>query len=590
MGNRGVKDEKISWKHIAVAGGIGILLFYGNGWLLGMNVATTLRAALYTATLLAGFLGMLAAGLWSSRLLKNRMTDDPFNAENESFMQETRLLKNDDSFNFPTEFVFRRRRHSGWINVVNPFRASIVLGTPGSGKSYALINNYIKQAIEKGYALYVYDFKFDDLSVIAYNHLRKNLKAYGATTPKFYVINFDDPRRSHRCNPLAPNLMSDITDAYEASYVIMLNLNRSWIQKQGDFFVESPIVLLAAIIWFLKIYDGGKYCTFPHAIELLNKPYEELFTVLMAHEELENYLSPFVDAWKGGAAEQLMGQIASAKIPLSRMISPQLYWVMTGNDFTLDINNPEDPKILCVGNNPDRQNIYSAALGLYNSRIVRLINKKGKLKSSIIIDELPTIYFRGLDNLIATARSNKVAVCLSFQDFSQLERDYGQEEAKVIENTVGNIFAGQVLGDTAKTLSERFGRIVQLRTSNSLSNDNLTTSTNTQLDSLIPASKISNLSQGMFVGAVADNFDERIEQKIFHAEIVIDREKLAGETASYVPIPEISSFRDADGVDRMEEIIRRNYTQIKEDVSQIIKRELRRIAEDPALRHLLAKK
>lgn len=590
MGNRGVKDEKISWKHIAVAGGIGILLFYGNGWLLGMNVATTLRAALYTATLLAGFLGMLAAGLWSSRLLKNRMTDDPFNAENESFMQETRLLKNDDSFNFPTEFVFRRRRHSGWINVVNPFRASIVLGTPGSGKSYALINNYIKQAIEKGYALYVYDFKFDDLSVIAYNHLRKNLKAYGATTPKFYVINFDDPRRSHRCNPLAPNLMSDITDAYEASYVIMLNLNRSWIQKQGDFFVESPIVLLAAIIWFLKIYDGGKYCTFPHAIELLNKPYEELFTVLMAHEELENYLSPFVDAWKGGAAEQLMGQIASAKIPLSRMISPQLYWAMTGNDFTLDINNSEDPKILCVGNNPDRQNIYSAALGLYNSRIVRLINKKGKLKSSIIIDELPTIYFRGLDNLIATARSNKVAVCLSFQDFSQLERDYGQEEAKVIENTVGNIFAGQVLGDTAKTLSERFGRIVQLRTSNSLSNDNLTTSTNTQLDSLIPASKISNLSQGMFVGAVADNFDERIEQKIFHAEIVIDREKLAGETASYVPIPEISSFRDADGVDRMEEIIRRNYTQIKEDVTQIIKRELRRIAEDPALRHLLAKK
>ena len=325
-------------------------------------------------------------------------------------------------------------------------------------------------------------------------------------------------------------------------------------------------------------------------IELLCKRYEDIFTILTSYPELENYLSPFMDAWKGGAQDQLQGQIASAKIPLSRMISPQLYWVMTGNDFTLDINNPEDPKILCVGNNPDRQNIYSAALGLYNSRIVRLINKKGKLKSSIIIDELPTIYFRGLDNLIATARSNKVAVCLSFQDFSQLERDYGQEEAKVIENTVGNIFAGQVLGDTAKTLSERFGRIVQLRTSNSLSNDNLTTSTNTQLDSLIPASKISNLSQGMFVGAVADNFDERIEQKIFHAEIVIDREKLAGETASYVPIPEISSFRDADGVDRMEEIIRRNYAQIKEDVTQIIKRELRRIAEDPALRHLLAKK
>ena len=333
----------------------------------------------------------------------------------------------------------------------------------------------------------------------------------------------------------------------------------------------APLYVAATSIGFLSLFLAG------------------LWIGRLVKERLRE--DPFNDENESFMQEtRLIENEYSAKIPLSRMISPQLYWVMTGNDFTLDINNPEDPKILCVGNNPDRQNIYSAALGLYNSRIVRLINKKGKLKSSIIIDELPTIYFRGLDNLIATARSNKVAVCLSFQDFSQLERDYGQEEAKVIENTVGNIFAGQVLGDTAKTLSERFGRIVQLRTSNSLSNDNLTTSTNTQLDSLIPASKISNLSQGMFVGAVADNFDERIEQKIFHAEIVIDREKLAGETASYVPIPEISSFRDADGVDRMEEIIRRNYTQIKEDVTQIIKRELRRIAEDPALRHLLAKK
>ena len=587
MGNRGVKDEKISWKHIAVAGGIGILLFYGNGWLLGMNVATTLRAALYTATLLAGFLGMLAAGLWSSRLLKNRMTDDPFNAENESFMQETRLLKNDDSFNFPTEFVFRRRRHSGWINVVNPFRASIVLGTPGSGKSYALINNYIKQAIEKGYALYVYDFKFDDLSVIAYNHLRKNLKAYGATPPRFYVINFDDPRRSHRCNPLAPNLMSDITDAYEASYVIMLNLNRSWIQKQGDFFVESPIVLLAAIIWFLKIYDGGKYCTFPHAIELLNKPYEELFTVLMAHEELENYLSPFVDAWKGGAAEQLMGQIASAKIPLSRMISPQLYWVMSGNDFTLDINNPEEPKILCVGNNPDRQNIYGAALGLYNSRIVKLINRKKQLKSCVVIDELPTIYFRGLDNLIATARSNKVAVCLGFQDFSQLKRDYGDKEAAVIQNTVGNIFSGQVVGETARTLSERFGKIVQKRLSVSINRSDTSTSINTQLDSLIPASKISTLSQGVFVGAVSDNFGEEIEQKIFHARIVVDNEAVKKEMAEYKPIPEISSFLDASGRDIMQEKIKENYRRIKQDALDIIETEMKRIEKDEKLAETL---
>ena len=589
MGNRGVKDEKISWKHIAAAGGIGILLFYGNGWLLGMNVTTTLRAALYTATLLAGFLGMLAAGLWSSRLLKNRMTDDPFNAENESFMQETRLLKNDDSFNFPTEFVFRRRRHSGWINVVNPFRASIVLGTPGSGKSYALINNYIKQAIEKGYALYVYDFKFDDLSLLAYNHLLRHLDAY-PTRPRFCVINFDDPRRSNRCNPIAPEFMTDISDAYESAYTIMLNLNKTWIQKQGDFFVDSPIILLAAIIWYLKIYDGGRCCTFPHAVEFLNQPYEKIFPVLTSYPELENYLSPFMDAWRGNAQDQLQGQIASAKIPLSRMISPQLYWVMTGNDFSLDINNPASPKILCVGNNPDRQNIYSAALGLYNSRIVRLINKKGRLKSSIIIDELPTIYFRGLDNLIATARSNRVAVCLGFQDFSQLERDYGDKEAKVIFNTVGNIFSGQVVGDTARTLSDRFGKIVQLRESQSVSNENTTHSTNTQLDALIPPSKISNLTQGMFVGSVADNVDQPLPQKIFHARIELDSAAIQAEERRFVPIPQISSFLDEEGTDRMEEIIRENYYRIKEEVVQIVEREIRRIESDPDLAGLLPKK
>jgi len=588
LGTRSVRSEKIS-RRIALCGTAGILLFFCCGWLLRLPLPVRTLGPLYGLTLLAGYCLMLAAGVWLGRLIKERVFEDPFNDENESFMQETRLIENEYSVNLRSRYYYGKAWHEGWINAVNPFRATIVLGTPGSGKSYTVVNSFIRQQIEKGFAMYLYDFKFDDLSSIAYNHLLNHLDAY-ETRPKFCIINFDDPRRSNRCNPIAPEFMTDISDAYESAYTIMLNLNKTWIQKQGDFFVDSPIILLAAIIWYLKIYEGGKYCTFPHAIELLCKRYEDIFTILTSYPELENYLSPFMDAWKGGAQDQLQGQIASAKIPLSRMISPQLYWVMTGNDFTLDINNPEDPKILCVGNNPDRQNIYSAALGLYNSRIVRLINKKGKLKSSIIIDELPTIYFRGLDNLIATARSNKVAVCLSFQDFSQLERDYGQEEAKVIENTVGNIFAGQVLGDTAKTLSERFGRIVQLRTSNSLSNDNLTTSTNTQLDSLIPASKISNLSQGMFVGAVADNFDERIEQKIFHAEIVIDREKLAGETASYVPIPEISSFRDADGVDRMEEIIRRNYAQIKEDVTQIIKRELRRIAEDPALRHLLAKK
>ena len=586
LGTKGVKNQKMTWNKIHAFFLGGLVLFFMNWWMLDLPLPHMANAGLYTATLTAGYILLLMAGVWMSRMLRNNLMEDPFNTQNESFMQTTALMENEHSVNLPTKFVYQGKEWDGWINVVNVYRASIILGTPGSGKSFAVVNNYIKQMIAKGFAMYIYDYKFDDLSIIAYNELLKNLDKY-KVKPEFYVINFDDPRRSHRCNPINPRFMADISDAYESAYTIMLNLNKTWIQKQGDFFVESPIILLAAIIWYLRIYKDGKYCTFPHAVEFLNKPYADIFTIPTSYPSLENYLSPFMDAWQGGAQDQLQGQIASAKIPLSRMISPQLYWVMTGDDFTLDLNNPESPKILCVGNNPDRQNIYSAALGLYNSRIVKLINKKGQLKSAVIIDELPTIYFRGIDNLIATARSNKVAVCLGFQDFSQLNRDYGDKESKVIQNTVGNIFSGQVVGETAKNLSERFGKILQQRQSISINRQDTSTSINTQMDSLIPASKIANLSQGTFVGSVADNFGEEIEQKIFHARIVVDTEKVAAETKAYKKIPVINEFKDSAGNDIMQQQIERNYSRIKADVVQIIEDEMARIKADPNLKHLL---
>ena len=589
LGTHGVKEEKITWRKIWAVLAIGFVLFFLNWWLLALPLPVEANTALYIATMTAGYICLLMSGLWMSRLLKYNLMDDVFNNENESFQQETRLIENEYSVNLPTRFYYRKKWNDGWINVVNPFRASIVLGTPGSGKSYAVVNNFIKQQIEKGFSMYCYDFKFPDLSMIAYNHLINHLDGY-KVKPQFYVINFDDPRRSHRCNPIHPDFMEDITDAYESAYTIMLNLNKSWVQKQGDFFVESPIILFAAIIWYLRIYKDGKYCTFPHAIELLNRRYEDIFPILTSYPELENYLSPFMDAWLGGAAEQLMGQIASAKIPLSRLISPQLYWVMSDSEFTLDINNPKEPKILCVGNNPDRISIYGAALGLYNSRIVKLINKKGMLKSSVIIDELPTIYFKGLDNLIATARSNKVAVCLGFQDFSQLVRDYGDKEAKVVMNTVGNIFSGQVVGETAKTLSERFGKVLQKRQSITINRQDKSTSINTQMDSLIPPSKISGLTQGMFVGSVSDNFTERIEQKIFHAEIVVDSAKVDAETKNYKPIPIITDFTDENGKDCMKEMIQENYNRIKSEVKQMVADELERIKSNPELAHLLQQK
>ena len=586
LGTHGVKGEKITWPKIYAVLVAGCALFFLNWWLLKLPLPHMANTAFYIFTLTAGYLALLMSGLWMSRIYRHNLMEDVFNMENESFMQETRLMENEYSVNLPTRFYYKKRWNNGFVNIVNIFRACMVIGTPGSGKSYAIVNSYIRQLIAKGFAIYIYDYKFDDLSTIAYNSLLKNMDKY-EVKPRFYVINFDDPHRSHRCNPINPEFMTDISDAYEASYTIMLNLNRTWIEKQGDFFVESPIILLAAIIWYLKIYKNGIYCTFPHAVELLNKPYSDLFTILTSYPELENYLSPFMDAWKGNAQDLLQGQIASAKIPLTRMISPQLYWVMTGNDFSLDINNPKEPKLLCMGNNPDRQNIYSAALGLYNSRIVKLINKKKQLKCAVIIDELPTIYFRGLDNLIATARSNKVGVLLGFQDFSQLTRDYGEKESKVIQNTVGNIFSGQVVGETAKTLSERFGKVLQQRQSVSINRQDVSTSINTQLDSLIPASKIANLSQGTFVGAVADNFDERIEQKIFHAEIVVDHTKISAEEKAYQKIPVINDFKDRNGNDIMMQQIQRNYDQIKADAQAIINEEMRRIKNDPELRKRL---
>jgi len=586
LGTKGVKEEKITWPKIWTVLFAGFVLFFLNWWLLALPIGKVGAASLYIFTLSLGYICLLMGGVWMSRLLKNNLMDDVFNTENESFMQETRLMENEYSVNLPTRFYYKKKWNKGWINVVNPFRASMVLGTPGSGKSYAIVNNYIKQQIEKGFAMYIYDYKFPDLSEIAYNHLLHHLDAY-KVKPQFYVINFDDPRKSHRCNPINPAFMTDISDAYESAYTIMLNLNRSWIQKQGDFFVESPIILLAAIIWFLKIYENGKYCTFPHAIEFLNRPYAQIFPILTSYDELANYLSPFMDAWEGGAQEQLQGQIASAKIPLSRMISPALYWVMTGDDFSLDINNPNEPKVLVVGNNPDRQNIYSAALGLYNSRIVKLINKKKQLKSSVIIDELPTIYFRGLDNLIATARSNKVAVCLGFQDFSQLTRDYGDKESKVIQNTVGNVFSGQVVGETAKTLSERAGKVLQQRQSMTINRNDKSTSISTQMDSLIPASKISNLTQGMFVGAVSDNFDERIDQKIFHAEIVVDSAKVSADMKTYKPIPNITDFTDKESCDTLKETIEANYRKVKQEIRSLVDSEIQRIKHTPSLAHLV---
>lgn len=606
LGNKSRKKLTATWAGVLRLGLPGAVLFAAGGLLLRPpGLSTNQRNGLYFLATLTGFLLLLKALSQAGQVIAGTFDEDPFNEENESFLQEETLLENEYSVNIPTRYTYRGQGRRGWINVVNPFRGGLVLGTPGSGKSDSFVSAYIRQHLEKGFALYVYDYKFPDLSTVAYNYLRKYRRNF-AVAPRFYVINFDDPRRSHRCNPLTPELMTDILDAQEAARIILLNLNRSWIQKQGDFFVESPINFLTAIIWFLRVhqepavdehgapvldeagqptYRRGRYCTFPHVIEFAGRPYEEIFPILLAYREIENLTTPFASALRKGALEQLEGQIASARIPLARLASPALYWVMTGDDFTLDINDPAAPKVLCVGNNPDRQEVYGAALGLYNARLVKLVNRKGRLKSSLIIDELPTIYFRGLDNLIATARSNKVSTLLSVQDFSQMKRDYGEKEATVILNTVGNVFSGQVVGDTAKALSARFGKIVQRRQSVTFTERDTTTSLSTQLDALIPESKISTLSQGRFVGAVADNFGEVLRQKFFNAQVVVPP-WVRTQEAAFEAIPPLPGLADLSP-EALAALLEANAVAVRDDVRRVVAGELDRIRRTPELRHLL---
>ncbi|WP_293299941.1 conjugal transfer protein MobC [Pedobacter sp. UBA4863] len=582
IGAKGRKDEKLKIKTAISYLGTGLLLYFSSAVLLMWSAPQDIITILYIGSCSIGFLLVLTGGMFLSRIIKKKLNDkDIFNKENETFPQEERLLENEYSVNLPARYNLKGKLRNSWINIINPFRGLLVAGTPGAGKSYFVIRHVITQHIQKGFSMFVYDFKFDDLSIIVYNTWLKNKHRYKKAS-EFYVINFDDLSRTHRCNPLDPSGMLDITDAAESARTILLGLNREWIKKQGDFFVESPINFLTAIIWFLRKYRDGEFCTLPHVIELMQADYDDLFSLLRTEKEIEVLINPFVNAYLNDVMEQLEGQIASAKIAMAHLSSPQLYYVLSGSDFTLDINDPDNPKLVCMGNNPQKIQIYGAVLSLYVNRLVKLVNKKGKLKSSLVFDEFPTIYLNNMDSLIATARSNKVATCLGIQDFSQLRKDYGREQADVITNIVGNIVSGQVTGDTAKTLSERFGKIMQDRESLSINSQDTSISRSKQLESAVPQSSISGLSSGEFVGMVADDPDNKITLKTFHSEIINNHELLKMEEQGFKTIPQIRS------IDQL--AVQQNYIQIKKDVTDIIQIEVDKLLNDPSLSYLVIKK
>jgi hypothetical protein len=582
MGARGRKDEKLHFRIAFYYISMGILLYFGSYLAVLIFLDPEVCSVLYISLCSLGYLITLSGGTLLSRIIRRKLSSaDIFNKENETFPQEERLIENEYSVNLPARYHLKDKVRRSWINIINPFRGILVPGTPGSGKSYFVIRHIITQHIAKGFSMFIYDFKFDDLTVIAYNAWLKFRHLY-AVEPKFYIINFDDLSRTHRCNPLDPAAMSDITDAAESARTILMGLNREWIKKQGDFFVESPINFLTAVIWYLRKYNDGEFCTLPHVIEMIQTDYESLFTLLRTEKEIEVLINPFVSAFQNEAVDQLEGQIASAKISLAKLSSPQLYYVLSGSDFTLDINNPSDPKIVSMGNNPQKIQTYGAVLSLFVSRLIKQVNQKGKLKSSLVFDEFPTIYLNNIDSLIATARSNKVSTCLGIQDFSQLRKDYGREQADVILNITGNIISGQVTGDTAKQLSERFGKIMQDRESLSINSSDTSISRSKQLESAVPASKISTLSSGEFVGIVADDPDCRIELKAFHCDIINDHQALKKEQDSYQDITPVRKIDNS--------MIQRNYMQVKQDISELVNSEMERLLNDPALVHLVIKK
>ncbi|AUD05325.1 YWFCY domain-containing protein [Spirosoma pollinicola] len=610
--NKPKKDLTTTWVTVWSNAIPGLLLFLGNFFLLRMSaVPVDIRNGLYIASTIAGFILLLSAVSLASRILGFNLRDDPYNEENEQFMHQEEKLENENSVNIQINYIYGKKQRQGWVNITNPFRATMIVGTPGSGKSYAVLNNFIRQHIEKGFSMMVYDIKYPTLTKIAYTYYLKNKDKYPelnknkktgelGATPMFCNVNFDKPRESLRINPLLPTKMTDIQDALEAAKIIMYNINRDWIGKSGDYFADSAINFLTSVIWYLKRYDdrmlqeakekgvehdGRFYCTLPHVIEMIATVKEQLFPILQSEEDIELLLSPFASALLKGANNQLEGQISSALIALGRVASPALYWVLTGNDFSLDINNPKEPKILCLGNNQERKDTQGIIIGLINSRMVKLINKEGQLKCSIIVDELPTIYLMGLDNLIATARSNKISTCLGIQDYTQIKKMYGDKEAAAIWTIIGNIFSGQVLGETAKDLSSRFGKIRQQSRSVSINERDTNISLSERMEPLIPESKISSLSQGSFVGSVADNFDQKVKLKTFNGELVVEP-VMVDQLNNLTPIPErpeMAKYSDEE----LNKLVADNFKQVKKEIKKLVESELNRLNNDPNYQHLV---
>ncbi|WP_181308808.1 type IV secretory system conjugative DNA transfer family protein [Rufibacter sp. XAAS-G3-1] len=564
-------------KHIIFPLFMGFVLFFGSSFFYFYQSETylleelSLFDAFYMAFSIIGAVFINVALDNISKHIQSGLMKDKFNVENESFEQSKELRNTPYSVNIPMLYYYRKRVNKGYLNIENPFRATLLIGTPGSGKSFSVVNPFIKQMLAKGFTLALYDFKFPDLGKIAYYHYLINKKKGILKGFKFHVINFNSVEHSRRFNPLKPEYLPTLADATETAEALLQSLTKSDKESgAAQFFTQSAVNFLASCIFFLSRFEGGKYSTFPHVLAFINLSYEEIFNMLFTETQLMSLLSPFKSAFKNKAFDQLEGQIGTLKINVGRLATRETFWVLSGDDFNLKITDPKDPSILVIANDPSTQSINSACNALILNRMTKLINSKGNLPCGMIIDESPTLYVHKVENLIATARSNKIAVLLGLQELPQLKQQYGRETADTICSVAANVISGSVRNkETLDWLEKLFGKVRQQKEGVSIDRNRTSVTMNEEMGSLIPASKIATLSAGEVVAQVAfDNstFDGQHTNSTYNCKIDLDIKLIAEEEKQYVSMPIFYNFGAAS---TKNSILDENFARINKEIESL---------------------
>jgi hypothetical protein len=555
---------------------LGLLLFFGSLYFYNRPSAlifsyTSLYNFIY---MLSSFFGAVMISLAMdnvSKIIRSGLGKDKWNVEQESFMQQVKQVPTPYSVNIPMQFYFKGKVRDGWINIVNPFRGTILIGTPGSGKSFGIVNPFIRQLIAKEFCAVIYDFKFPDLGKIAYYNYLLARQHGKCKQHLFHVVNLNDVEKSRRVNPWRSDYLRTLADASESAEGLVEALKKG--DKAGgsdQFFTQSAINFLSACVYFFSKYGDGKYSSFPHVLAFLNHSYEDIFNTLFSEPELVPLLSPFKSAFLAKAFDQLEGQVGTLKIFISRLATKETFWVFSGDDFNLKISDTACPGIVVLANDPNTQNINSACYSVILNRITKLVNNKGNLPSALIIDEIPTLYTYKIENLIATARSNKVAILMGLQELPQFNQQYGKDTAATITAVVGNVLAGSVRNkETLDWLERLFGKSKQIGESLSIDRNKTSTSLNEKLEALIPAGKMAALNTGEMVGLIAadvqDNYTGKFDTSAINCKINLDKKELAKEESGYKELP---VYYDFNG--HRDEILRNNFMKINREVEGIV--------------------